>query len=171
MKDKSSSVDRLFDSLNNDTRYCILECAVFMEEKASDTLGRLLEIDWKESESLGYGSASLGFDNKIRLIQDLKGVTKQDKTKFQSFMAIRNKFAHVAEIDSFSSYFAIIQSSKERKMELKKWFPNLKWESEDIEGVYKFAYLLLTLHLFRVLFDMDIKYAYEKGKEHGRKEV
>lgn len=171
MKNISSSADRLFESLKKETRYCILECAVFIEEKASDTLGKLLEIDWKKSDSLGYGSASLGFDNKIRLIQDIKGVKPKSRTQFQSFMAIRNKFVHIAEIDSFDGYFKLIKSSNQRKNELKKWFPSLKWELEDVEGLYKFAYFLLTLDLFQVLFDIDIKHAYETGQKDGRKEA
>jgi hypothetical protein len=171
LKENPTSTDKLIESLKKESRYCILECAVFIEEKVSDTLGRILEIDWKESESIGYGTGSLGFENKLRLIQDLKGVTKEDKTKFQSFMAIRNKFAHIAEIDSFSNYFKIISSSKDRQKELKKWFPNLKWDSKNIEGVYKFSYFLLTLNLFRVLFDIDMKHAFKKGEDQGRKEA
>jgi len=170
MNDKSK-IDKLLESLKKESRYCIIECAVFMEEKASDTLGSILEIDWKKSESLGYGSASLGFDNKIKLIQDLKGVTKQDKTKFQSFMAIRNKFAHIAEIDSFSNYFKLIPSSKSRKNDLKNWFPDIKWDSDDIEGVFKFAYFILTFDLFLVLYKIDMKHSIEKGKDLGRKEA
>ena len=171
MEYNSNRAERLIQSLKKETRCCILECAVFLEERASATLARLLEIERKESESLGYGSASLGFDNKIRLIQDLKGVKKQDKAKFQSYMAIRNKFAHIAEIDSFANYFQIIPSSKERKKELIKWFPNLKWSSDDIEGLYKFAYFTLTLSLFEVLFQIDIEHAYDKGKAQGCKEA
>jgi hypothetical protein len=60
--------DELSELLKKESGYCILECAVFMEEQASDTLGGILGIEWKESESLGYGSASLGYGNKIRLI-------------------------------------------------------------------------------------------------------
>lgn len=171
MENKSSSADRLIESLKKETRYCILECAVFMEEKASDTLGRLLGIEWKESESLGYGSASMGFDNKIRLIQDLKGIKPKSKTQFQSFMAIRNKFAHIAAIDSFKNYFELIEKSKHRKKELHEWYPNLKWDSDEFEGVYKFAFFLLTLDLFRALFDIDIQHAYESGQQDGRKEA
>ena len=171
MENNSSSADRLFESLKKETRYCILECAVFMEEKASETLGRLLGIDWKESETLGYGSGSLGFDSKIKLIQDLKGVKPKSKTQFQCFMAIRNKFAHIAAIDSFKNYFELIKKSKHRKKELLEWYPNLRWDSDDSEDVYKFAFFLLTLDLFRALFDIDIKHAYETGQQHGRKEA
>lgn len=171
MENKSSSANKLFQSLNKETRYCVLECAVFMEEKASETLGRLLGIDWKESESLGYGSASLGFDNKIRLIQDIKGITSQSKAKFQSFMAIRNKFAHVAEIDSFKNYFKLIKKSNHRKKELNNWFPNLQWDSDDFEEVYKSAFFLLTLDLFKALFDIDIQHVYEKGLSDGKTEA
>jgi len=167
MNDSISSSDRLVKALNKETRYCVLDCSVFMEAKASDTLGRLLEISWRESESLGYGSACLGFDQKIRLIQDIKGISTETKTKFQSFMAIRNKFAHMEEIDSFANYFKLIKSSKARKKELKKWYPNIRWDSEDIEGIYKFAYFRLTLELFRALFDIDSKHAFEKGKKQG----
>lgn len=65
MKNTKTSAERFFESLDKETRYCILECSVFMEEKVSETLGRLLGIDYKKSESLGYGSAGLSFDSKI----------------------------------------------------------------------------------------------------------
>ncbi|MEB2782168.1 hypothetical protein U3A58_17380 [Algoriphagus sp. C2-6-M1] len=69
-------LENLLESINKEARVCIVECSVFIERRASETLGRILGIDWKESESLGYGSGSLSFDNKIRLINDLKGVEK-----------------------------------------------------------------------------------------------
>jgi hypothetical protein len=171
MTKKLSRAEILFESLKKETRYCILEFSVFIEEKASETIGGLLEIEWKESESLGYGSASLGFNNKISLLKDLKGVSKLSKTKFQTFMTIRNKFAHIAEIDSFDSYFKLIQSANERQKEIKSWYPYLKWDSTDIEGLYKTAYFLLTLDLFRVLYEIDLKHAFEKGKEKGFKDA
>lgn len=86
-------------------------------------------------------------------------------------MAIRNKFAHIAEIDSFTNYFNIIKSSKERKKELIKWFPNLKWESTDIEGLYKVAFFFLTFDLLRVLNEIEMRHCYEKGLEQGEKSV
>lgn len=162
---------RILDSINLQSRFCILECAVFLEEKTSETLGLLLEINWRESESLGYGSASLSFDNKIRLIQDLKGVSKIEKQKFQCFMAIRNKFVHVSEINTFANYLKLINSSKERKNELTTWYPHLDWASVDIESTYKLAYLSLTLSLFRVLFQIDISHVYSKGLQEGKRKT
>jgi hypothetical protein len=86
-------------------------------------------------------------------------------------MAIRNKFAHIAEINSFEAYFRQIKSGKERKKEFKTWFSNLKFESEDIEGVYKMAYFLLTLELNKILVNIEIKHEYLRGKKNGRLEI
>ncbi|EPR66002.1 hypothetical protein [Cyclobacterium qasimii] len=170
MKDKTI-FHKLSELHKKESRYWVLECAVFMEEQASDTLGAILGIDWKKSESLGYGSASLGFGNKIRLITDLKEVSKEDKKKFQSFMTIRNKFAHIAEIDSFSNYFKLIKSSQDQKNKLKKWYPNIKYESDDIEGVFKLAYWSLTLDLFQVFIEINQKHFINVGIEKGQKET
>tara|TARA_R110002096_G_scaffold277373_2_gene471451 strand:+ start:879 stop:1502 length:624 start_codon:yes stop_codon:yes gene_type:complete len=170
MKDKTI-FDKLSELNKKESRYWILDCAVFMEEQASNTLGAILGIDYKESESLGYGSASLGFGNKIRLITDLKEVSKEDKRKFQSFMAIRNKFAHIAEIDSFSNYFNLISSSRDQKKNLKKWYPKINYESDDIEGVFKYAFWLLTLDLFKVFFEINQNHFINLGIKTGQKET
>lgn len=172
----SSSAEKweiLLESIKKEARYCVVECSVFTEKRVSETLGRILGIDWKESESLGYGSGSLSFDNKIRLIRDLKGVSKEVKTKFQTFMSIRNKFVHLDEIDSFQSYFVIIKSAKERKKELKSWFPQLRWDAQDIdvERLYKSAFFLLTLDLNSELIDIETSHVFEKGKSLGAVEA
>jgi len=162
----------LIESLEKDSRSYIIKCSVFIEERASETIGKLLNIDdWKKSETLGYGSSNIGFDNKIKLIQDIKGVDKSTRVKFQCFMAIRNKFAHISEVDSFKNYLIVIKSSKDRKNELKKWFPNLKWETDDIEEVFKFAYLCLALELNRELFKIEIIHQAQIGTEKGMKVV
>lgn len=162
----------LIKSLEKDSRSYIIECSVFIEERASETIGKLLNIDdWKKSETLGYGSSNIGFDNKIKLIQDIKGVDKSTRVKFQCFMAIRNKFAHISEVDSFKNYLIVIKSSKDRKNELKKWFPNLKWETDDIEEVFKFAYLCLALELNRELSKIEIIHQAQVGTEKGMKIV
>lgn len=166
-KNTLSNTDRLLQSFNNQTRYFVLECAVCMEEKASDTLSRLLGISSKKSKSLGYGSISLGFNNKITLIQDMKEVKTDSRDKFNSFMSIRNKFAHIAEIDSFKTYFEIIEQAKDQKNKFKRWFPDLQWNSDDSERIYKIAFLLLTLDLFQTFIEIDLKHAYEKGKSAG----
>ena len=167
VKNTPSTTNKLIESIKKESRFCIIECSVFIEERTSEVIGRLLDIDWKKSETLGYGSSNIGFDNKIKLIQDLKGVNKLIRQKFQCFMAIRNKFAHISEIDSFKNYFDNIKSSKDRRKELIKWFPDLKWETEDIESVFKFAYLCLTLELNRELFNIEKNHVYQKGKQEG----
>lgn len=167
MAQNSKSAERLFRSVQKETRLCVLECAVFIEEKVSDTLGRILGIEWRKSTSLGYGSGSLGIDYKIKLIQDLKGIGKK-REKFDTFLTIRNKFAHIAEIDSFFAYFQTISKAKTQQGNLQKWFPQINWKSENTEEIYKWAYFLLTLELFMTLFAIDANHAYEKGNKHGK---
>lgn len=86
-------------------------------------------------------------------------------------MAIRNKFAHIAEVDSFSSYLKTVKSARKQQNYLKEWFPNLEWKSLDIEVLHKTAYFLLTMHLNKVLFEIDINNAIEKGREDAKKEI
>ncbi|MEB2782169.1 hypothetical protein U3A58_17385 [Algoriphagus sp. C2-6-M1] len=88
-------------------------------------------------------------------------------------MSIRNKFAHLDDIDSFQNYFSIIKSSKDRKKELISWFPKLRWYAQDVdvERLYKYAFFLLTLDLNSKLIDIEASHVFEKGKSLGAVEA
>ncbi len=74
MDKNSLRADKPFGSVKN-----VFLNALFLwrKERASEDLRRILAIEWKISESLGYGSSGLSSDAKIRLIQDLKGIEKK----------------------------------------------------------------------------------------------
>lgn len=158
----------MINTFNGDTRLFVLECSTYIEYKISDTLGRLLEIDWKDSTSLGYGRMSLGFNQKAHLINDLQQENVKLSGKLNVFMKIRNKFAHIQEINSFKNYFSIIKSSNEDENQIKRLYPYLNYDNDNIEDLYKFIYFQLTLDIFKELFDLDIANAYNQGLEIGQ---
>lgn len=95
------------------TRHYVIELSVLIEELMSETLGKLLDIEWKTSQSLGMTSKAISFSQKVSFIQDIKRLQKVDRDKLETFMQVRNKFAHVKTINSFENLFS-------NKSELKK---------------------------------------------------
>lgn len=83
-------------------------------------LGNILNINWKNSKPFGHASTSLGFFQKLQLIQDIKGIEKEDLKKLTCLANIRNKFAHVSEINSFERLF----SDSGVGREIQKYFLN-----------------------------------------------
>lgn len=119
----------------NDSRHYVIDYAVKIEELASFTLGQILEIDWKNSESIGFGSSSLSFNQKIKIIQELHGLNDLQRDMLQNLMYIRNKFAHVRLINSFEALFQNSSKGKEVRKFLIKNFATevqLKQTSETV---------------------------------------
>lgn len=109
-----------FEYFTAETRLFVLACSVFIEEKISDTLGKLLGIvDLEKSKSLGSSSSCLSFFQKKNLILDIIS-NLEDQDKFTQFMEIRNKFAHVKKVNSFERLFETHDSKKK----LDKWYEN-----------------------------------------------
>lgn len=64
-----------------DLRLYIIENALHVEEFISWTLGHLLNIDWKNSKSFGYGSTALSFNQKVQIVQDINGLSSDQIIK------------------------------------------------------------------------------------------
>lgn len=65
-------------SNHENLRLCIIENCIFIEERISKVLGEILNIDWKESKSFGFSSSGLGFNQKLHLIMDIKGLESNE---------------------------------------------------------------------------------------------
>lgn len=156
-------------SNSENIRLYILEHSLHLEEMISVSLGSILNIDWKDSKSFGYSSTALSFNQKVRIIQDIKGLNKIEIQKLTDLMVIRNKFAHVKSVETFQDFFDIGGSGKEVKKNLDKWystkFPLFKSESEEFK--YKFYFCHLFLDITLMLVSKITEHAFEEGKKAG----
>lgn len=157
-------------------RSYIIEHALVIEEVISETLGHLLDIDWKVSKSFGYSSSALSFNQKVQIIQDIKGLSKVDGKKLTALMSIRNKFAHVKSIESFNDFFNSGENGKIVKRDLDGWYSHIVLEPNiNEEDKFKSLFLQLTLDTAHCLFELSMdhvsKKAYKKGEEKAAEMV
>jgi len=144
------------------TRLIVIEKTIAFEEEVSRLLGFLLNIDWKNSKSLGFSSSSLSFSQKITILQDIikveveiEDVEKQKEAilKLRRLAEIRNKFAHVRGIDTFEKFFSTTKIGKEMKKNLKKWYPNDN-EITDKEGRFLHYFNKLSGDINSMIWDI-----------------
>ncbi|WP_146171823.1 hypothetical protein [Flavobacterium magnum] len=148
----------------DDLRLYVIEHALHIEKLASETIGYILGIDWKNSKSFGNGSTALSFNQKIQIIQDLKGLDKIDIQKFSDFMGIRNKFAHVLSIKTFDDFFNSGKNGADVKKNLIKYYG---FENSEIdEGLKnKIYFYRLFSDLLQILTQKIAKHEFERGKK------
>ena len=159
-----------FEYFTAETRLFVLECSVFIEEKISDTLGKLLGIvDLEKSKSLGSSSGSLSFLQKKNLIIDI--ITNlEEQDKFTQFMEIRNKFAHVKKVNSFERLFDL-PNTNDIKNKLDKWYKDKTGIINDPEIKYKTYFWHLTYDVFHTLFEIDVRHIIESTKKKAEEEI
>jgi hypothetical protein len=97
--------------MNQTTRGKIIERAVKVESSIRELLALILKIDKDKSTAFG-NKKPLAFSNKIDILCDLDYMTKEYRKMFQTFSEIRNKFAHINEVDSFVKCFDILHDKK-----------------------------------------------------------
>ena len=125
------------------TRAKVIETGVDFEESVSQIISMLLDVEKDGSISFGYKSASLSFNHRINLLVDLKFIPKDIISDFQLFAEIRNKFAHVKYIDSFTKCFEIIPEKKNKI--LSNWSGSK--EGLDDESIYNICFDILCFTL------------------------
>lgn len=90
-------------------RHQVINMAVQIENNITLYLAYTLKISKPiSSRSLGTKSSALSFSHKLTLLLDLGILSKREVTLFTKFAEMRNKFAHLAHIDSFESYFKLV---------------------------------------------------------------
>jgi CRISPR/Cas system CSM-associated protein Csm2 small subunit len=127
------------------TRAKVIEKAVGFEESISQLLSILMEIDKNSSKSFGSKSFALSFNAKINLLVDLKFIPKEISSDFQLFTEIRNKFAHVLDVDSFVKCFEIMP--KNRNNFLKKSRKDISKIDKKDEAIYATCFEILCFEL------------------------
>lgn len=129
------------------TRGEVMEKGVAIEAGISGILGFILDIDTENSNSFGHRGSALSFNAKVNLLTDLKFVPKDIAKKFQLFSEIRNKFAHVQSVDSFTTCFEILKDKK--AFFLKEFGKEIPVETnEEIKLGTCFDFLILQLGLW-----------------------
>ena len=127
---------------NQTTRANIIENGVIFESSINQILCFILDINIEESIAFGHKS-TLSFKQKVDILTDLKFVPKEIGTNFQTFSEIRNKFAHVHYIDSFTKYFEILSDKKNSLLKFYEKDENI----QDEEYVYNFCFSYLCIQL------------------------
>ena len=119
----------------------ILGNAVTLENTVSIFLAALLGInDAKNSITLGNKGSSLSFNNKIDLLIDIGALDGDTKSKYQTFMEVRNQFMHNLYAKDYVSCYSFLPKGKDSFI-LKK-YPQQNSKSE--EDQLKDATLQLT---------------------------
>lgn len=96
----------------------ILEASIWIEGLVSALLAALLDIDHRNSKTLGHKSSSLSLKNKIDLLTDMNSMNRDDAKKYELFMGIRNQFVHVHSANSFQNCFANLNGASNRLLKL-----------------------------------------------------
>ena len=155
---KEKSDIKIFSKTDN-IRLYVIEHTLHIETLMSEAIGSLLGVDYKES--FGFGSSAFSFSQKAQIIQDIKGLESVMTKKLACLMNIRNKFAHVQEVDSFDKLFKIASNGTQIKNQLEKWY-NLESKNEDDEK-YKFLFFKLAEEITKMLWDLQVKEELEKS--------
>ncbi|TCC88663.1 hypothetical protein EZ428_18675 [Pedobacter frigiditerrae] len=97
-------------NLGIDKRSEVLQYALIIESFTSIFLGELLGIkDVKNSRVLGNKSSPISFNQKITLLIEIEALESVEKTKFVTFMEVRNQFMHNLEASSYETCFSYLE--------------------------------------------------------------
>ncbi|SFH46387.1 hypothetical protein [Pedobacter insulae] len=111
----------------------VIEDSVHLEKNISTYLCLLLGIDIKTTKL--FRSESMSFDVKLNLLLELKYFDKLKREKFKRFSEIRNKFAHLADVITFSDCYQRLDGILNH---FKRWYPEiaLKKNGEELNKEY-----------------------------------
>lgn len=147
-------------SKTDNIRLYVIEHTLHIETLMSEAIGSLLGVDYKESKSFGFGSSALSFSQKVQIVQDIKGLESIMTKKLTCLMNIRNKFAHVQEVDSFEKLFEIASNGTQIINQLEKWYV-LDDKNEEDEK-YKFLFFKLAEEITKMLWELQVQDRMEK---------
>lgn len=155
-------IDKISTSEN--LRLYVLEFTLVIEELISETIGSILNIDWKDSKSFGFSSSSLSFNQKVFIIQDLKDITSDEFKKFTFLMNIRNKFAHIRFVETYYDFYTNSGNGKEIKNALEKWYSSKIPQdiSQEEDDIFKVYFKLLCKDLISKLWEIILRTKLEK---------
>jgi len=86
-----------------------IEATVQFEYDMSNFLCIILGLDQSTSRAFGNTQSAFGFIDKLILLTDLNIFDENEKKKFWKLGEIRNKFAHVKDISTFTKCFEKVE--------------------------------------------------------------
>ncbi|WBX72868.1 hypothetical protein PG913_08115 [Tenacibaculum pacificus] len=141
-------------SQTDSVRLYVIEHTLHIETLISEAIGSLLGVEYEKSKSFGFGSTALSFSQKVQIIQDIKGLESEMTKKLTCLMNIRNKFAHVQEVDSFEKLFEIAKNGTQIKNQLEKW--NNLDDKNDEDDTHKFLFFKLAEEITKMLWELQV---------------
>ena len=139
-------------------RHDILITALSLENLTSKFLSKLLGIeDYKNTRSFGNKSGNLSFNQKIELLIDLDSLAKNDKTKFQTFMEIRNQFMHNIDVKSYTECFELLDGKEKYILRIHPIDDVVKGTIVSKEVKLRLATELLASELMDIMNDLPFK--------------
>jgi hypothetical protein len=157
------------DNQNISSRAFVVEMSVKIEHILNLIIAQLLGVKSDETRSFGNSSQALSFNAKANLLLDLNYLNKEQIDKFQIFMEVRNKFAHIYAIDTFEKCFALTNNYNK----LKKLFGIDEEGNEGLEKDMEYMFITLSLDIAntlnsikdRIYKEMAVKYTQRKFTE------
>ena len=151
------------------SRAFVVEMSVKIEFFLNSIVCQLLEVKSEETLSFGNSSNALSFNAKANLLLDLNYLNKEQRLKFQIFMEIRNKFAHILSVDTFEKCLPLTNNYEK----LKKIFGIDENGSEGLEKDMEYVFICLSLDISNnlkeihreILSKMAVKYTQRKFTE------
>ena len=158
-------------SNSDDMRHIVIDHSVLIEEITTETIGRLLNIDWKESKSLGSGSGSITFQQKILMIRDIIGIETVPSKKIDAFIMVRNKFAHIRKVSDWNHLFLLGANYSRLENDLKSWYKDVVNNEDNNEDYIRLLYFHLTREIFYFLIQININWAHKIGYQEGQNQI
>lgn len=154
-------------------RSLVIEKGVEIEAGITQILADLLNIDLSKSVAFGNGSASLNIFSKIQLLKELDYTPKRIANYLTMFIEIRNKFAHVLEIDSFVKYFELTGKSEKDKNRLIEALSLYKedYKNSDEEERLRASFIALCIQIEGFLKLVTMATHSKKKIENIRNEI
>lgn len=146
------------DDYSLELRHGILITALSLENLTSKFLSKLLGIeDHKNTRSFGNKSGNLSFNQKIELLIDLDSIAKSDKTKFQTFMEIRNQFMHNIDVKSYTECFELLDGKEKYILNLHPIDDVINGKTVSKEVKLRLATELLAFELMDIMNELPFK--------------
>jgi hypothetical protein len=150
------------------SRAFVVEMSVKIEHLLNVIISQLLGVKPEETRSFGNSSHALSFNAKANLLLDLNYLNKEQRQKFQIFMEVRNKFAHIYSVDTFEKCFSLTNNYNQ----LKKIF-GIDKDGESLEKDMEYMFISLSLDIAntlneikdRIYSEMAVKYTQRRFTE------
>jgi hypothetical protein len=153
---------------NLSPRAFTVEMSVKIEHILNVIMAQLLGVKHEDTKSFGNSSQALSFNAKANLLLDLNYLDKEQRLKFQVFMEIRNKFAHIHSVDTFEKCFTQTNNYNQ----LKKLF-GVDEDGESLEKDMEYLFIALSMDIAitlnkikdRIQSEMAVKYTQRRFTE------